>query len=72
MRIKIGNTTIDADGYIPIPKENAVQFYHNKSGLDYIPPIKVDVNILSVFGNKILLIESEGKSDKRTNSRIGC
>lgn len=59
MRIKIGNIIIDSDGYKPILKENAVQFYRNKSSLDYIPPIKVDVNMLSDFGKKILLIESE-------------
>lgn len=61
MIIKIGSTIIDADGYIPIPKENAVQFYRDKSSLDYIPPIKVDVNMLSDFGNKVLLIKSEDK-----------
>ena len=60
MIIKIGSIIINADGYIPIPKENAVQFYRNKSSLDYIPPIKVDANMLSDFGNKVLLFkESE-------------
>ena len=54
MIIKIGSIIINADGYIPIPKENMIQFYRNKSNLDYIPPIKVDANILSDFGKELL------------------
>lgn len=54
MIIKIGDIIIDADGYIPIPEEKAVQFYREKSDLDYIPPIRVDANMLSDFGKEIL------------------
>lgn len=59
-QVVIDDMSIIADGYIPIPKERAVQFYHNKSSLDYMPPIKVDANMLSDFGNLILC----GKLDK--------
>lgn len=52
--IVIDNTSIYADGYIPIQKENAIQLYKEKSVLDYIPPIKVDANMLSDFGKEIL------------------
>lgn len=61
IKIRINEATIDidADSYMPISEENAVQFYRDKSDLDYIPPIKVDDSILSNFGKKILLNESE-------------
>lgn len=59
MRIVINNQIIYADGYTLIPEEKAVQFYREKSDLDYMPPIKVNANMLSDFGNKVLLIESE-------------
>lgn len=59
MTVKIGDTIICADGYIPIPEENAVQFYRNKTSLDHMPPIKVDADMLSDFGKKVLLVESE-------------
>ena len=54
MNIVINNQIIYADGYIPIPKEKAVQFYKEKAVLDYIPPIKVDADMLSDFGSGIL------------------
>ena len=54
MEIVIDNITIIADGYIPISEELAVQFYKDKSDLDYIPPIKVDADMLSDFGKEIL------------------
>lgn len=54
MHVVINNQIIYADGHIPIPEEKAVQFYREKSDLDYIPPIKVDVDMLSDFGKEIL------------------
>ena len=54
MQIVIDNQIIHADGYIPIPEENAVQMYREKSDLDYIPPIKVDAEMLTDFGKEIL------------------
>lgn len=60
-QVTIDNITIIADGYIPITKELAVQFYRNKSSLDYMPPIKVEANMLSDFGNLILCSRSEDK-----------
>lgn len=61
MNIAINNQSIYAYGYIPIPEEKAVQFYREKSDLDYIPPIKVDADMLSDFGKEILKAEREGK-----------
>lgn len=61
IKIVIGEKTIYADGYIPIPEENAVQFYIEKSDLDYIPPIKVDADKLSDFGKEILTGRKRGK-----------
>ena len=52
--IKIGNKIIYADGYILNPKDMTVQFYREKSILDYIPPIKVSEDMLSDFGRKVL------------------
>ena len=63
MRIRIGNIIIDADSYVSIPKENAVQFYRNKSSLDYIPPIKIDTNTLSDFSNDVLFIKERSKEE---------
>lgn len=48
------NTVLCADGYIPIPEENVIQFYIEKSDLDFIPPIKVDADMLTDFGKEIL------------------
>jgi hypothetical protein len=54
LKIVFGKREILADGYIPVPAKNAIQFYKDKSDLDYIPPIKVDVDMLSDFGKDIL------------------
>ena len=54
MTIKIGNKIIYADRYILNPKDMAVQFYREKSILDYIPPIKVSEDMLSDFGRKVI------------------
>jgi hypothetical protein len=56
MRIKIvgKGITIYADGYIENPNEKSIQFYLEKSDLDYIPPIKVNENMLSDFGRTVL------------------
>jgi len=53
MQITIGDYRIYADGYIPIPEENAVQFYREKSDLDYMAPIKVSADSLSDFGKEL-------------------
>ena len=58
--IKIGNKTIYADEYILNPKDMTVQFYREKSILDYIPPIKVSEDMLSDFGRKVI---EDGKID---------
>ena len=60
MTIKIGNKIIYADGYILNPKDMTVQFYREKSILDYIPPIKVSEDMLSDFGRKVI---EDGKID---------
>lgn len=54
LKIVFGKREIFADGYIPLPTKNAIQFYKDKSDLDYIPPIKVDADLLSDFGKAIL------------------
>lgn len=54
MTIEIGNKRIYADGYIVNPDELSIQFYREKTVLDYIPPIKVSENMLSDFGRKVL------------------
>lgn len=59
--IVIGDKSIYADGYILNPKEKSVLFYREKSDLDYIPPIKVNANVLSDFGRELLQAESEDK-----------
>lgn len=59
VKVVIGELEIVADGYNPIPKENAVQFYRDTT-FDYFPPIKVCDNILSNFG-KLILTGSESK-----------
>jgi hypothetical protein len=53
MKVVIGNVNIIADGYIPIPEENAIQFYREKSILDYIPPIRINTEMLTDFGKEI-------------------
>lgn len=53
MQVVIGNVNIIADRYIPIPEENAIQFYREKSILDYIPPIRINTEILTDFGKEI-------------------
>ena len=58
--IKIGNKIIYADGYILNPKDMTVQFYREKSILDYIPPIKVSEDMLSDWGKEVL---EDGKID---------
>ena len=55
MQIIIGDNTIDADGYIPRPEENTIQFFKKKSDLDYIPPIKIGFDFVSDFGRELLL-----------------
>ena len=54
IQITIGDYRIYADGYIPIQEENAVQFYREKSDLDYVPPFKVSADSLSDFGKELL------------------
>ena len=56
-----GNIIYYFDRYIPRPEENAIQFYRNKSVLDYIPPIKIKDDMLSDFGKEILKIKNEDK-----------
>ena len=60
MQIVIGNKSFYADGYIPNSKERSIQFYRNKSDLDYIPPIKIKDDMLSKKKKKILI----GSEDK--------
>lgn len=52
--INFGNETIYADGYIVNANDLSIQFYREKTVLDYIPPIKVSENMLSAFGRKVL------------------
>lgn len=59
MQVVIGNVNIIADGYIPIPEENAIQFYREKSILDFIPPIRIDVEMLTDFGKEIWQDEAD-------------
>ena len=54
MMIASGSKTIYADGYIANPNDRTIQFYRNKDVLDYIPPIKVNADLLSDFGRKVL------------------
>lgn len=56
MQIVIDDIIIYADDYIPIPEEKAIQFYRNKDDLEYIPPVKVDADMLSDFGKELLCI----------------
>lgn len=58
--IKIGDKLIYADGYILNPKDMTVQFYREKSILDYIPPIRISEDMLSDFGRKVV---EDGKID---------
>lgn len=52
--IDFGSKTIYADGYIVNPNDRTIQLYRNKNVLDYIPPIKVNADLLSDFGRKVL------------------
>lgn len=52
--IDIGNKRIYADGYIANPNDLSIQFYREKTDLDYIPPIKVPESVLSDFGREVL------------------
>lgn len=61
MTIDIGNKRIYADGYIANPNDLLIQFYREKTDLDYIPPIKVSENMLSDYGRGVL----EKANDKR-------
>lgn len=54
MTIDIGNKRIYADGYIANPNDLSIQFYREKTDLDYVPPIKVSENMLSDFGREVL------------------
>lgn len=56
--IKIGDKIINADGYILNPNDMTVQFYREKSILDYIPPIKVSEDMLSDWGRDVLKDEN--------------
>lgn len=53
MTIDIANKKIYADGYIANPHDLSIQFYREKTDLDYIPPIKVSENMLSDFGREV-------------------
>ena len=59
IQIVIGNKSFYADGYIPNSKEKSIQFYRQRSDLDYIPSIKVKGDMLSDFGKEILGVEGE-------------
>lgn len=54
VKITVGDKVIYADGCIANQQDNSIQLYREKSDLDYIPPIKVDINALSTFGENIL------------------
>lgn len=61
VKVVIGELEIVADGYNPVPEENAVQFYRDTT-FDGFPPIKVSDNALSDFGKLVLTgSESEDK-----------
>lgn len=59
VKVVIGELEIVADGYIPVPEENEVQFYRD-TNFDHFPPIKVCDNALSDFG-KLVLTGSESE-----------
>ena len=61
IKIVIGNKSFYADGYIPNSKEKSIQFYRERSDLDYMPPIKTEYDMLSDFGKEIFKAESEDK-----------
>lgn len=52
--VEVDNKKIYADEYIVNPNDLSIQFYREKSDLDYIPPIKVSKDMLSDFGRKVL------------------
>ncbi len=64
MTIDIGNKRIYADGYLANPNDLSIQFYREKTDLDYIPPIKVSENMLSDFGREVL---EKGLEDAEKN-----
>lgn len=53
MTIDVGDKRIYADGYIANPNDLSIQFYREKTVLDYMPPIKVPENMLSDFGREV-------------------
>jgi hypothetical protein len=55
MTINFVSKTIYADSYIANQNDRTIQFYRNKDVLDYIPPIKVNADLLSDFGRKVLV-----------------
>lgn len=55
--INVDNKRIYADGYIANPNDLSIQFYREKTILDYIPPIKVSEDMLSDFGREVLGIK---------------
>lgn len=57
MKVGIGDKFIYADGYTSNSKEKSVLFYRKKDDLDYIPPIKIEVDALSDFGREVLQVE---------------
>lgn len=67
IKVVIGNKSFYADGYISNSKDKSVQFYREKSDLDYIPPIKIKSYMLSDFGNEILKVESEEQNGRGIN-----
>ncbi len=54
MTIDVRDKRIYADGYIANPNDLSIQFYREKTVLDYMPPIKVSENMLSDFGREVL------------------
>lgn len=54
MTIDVGDKRIYADEYIANPNDLSIQFYREKTVLDYMPPIKVSENMLSDFGREVL------------------
>ena len=64
MTIDISNKRIYADGYIVNPNDLSIQFYREKSILDYIPPIKVSEDMLSDFGRKVLGVKNDSNGNR--------
>ncbi len=53
MKVIIRDKTIYADRYLADSNNKSVLFYQTRSDFDYVPPIKVDANMLSDFGEAI-------------------